>query len=535
MSGSVPNRQAPTFSAGVSRLIPGVPAIYSEVPRRKSATAVLDIRYRAGWKPESAGPERQGFLRAILELAMPLHASGHRRLLVQAWLADLLLASVDAWLVIQANLQLSSSGTPHLHPSVNQQVSIALLFGCLTVLLCGSEDLYSDRIRSRWDEHLGICRAIVWASLLLTAVTRLVSLNHVSVITASECALLNAVVLVSLRLLKQRRAAKPNATGDSTRNVLIVGAGTTGRELATLLKRTPRFRRTVKGFIDQHGTPAEDVLGRIGDLARVARAHFVDEVIITISQERELARQAVLEAHRNHLDIKVVPDLFGCRMQESVIEQIGRLPLVAVHEEPIPAAGLFLKRALDLIFSAFFLLLASPVLGAIAIAVRLDSPGPALYRAERLGRKGRRFVCLKFRTMVNNADAMKDGLRVLNQREGPFFKIAEDPRITRVGHFLRRYSLDELPQLWNVLRGEMSLVGPRPHPLDDCQRYQLEHLRRLDVVPGITGLWQVTARRDPSFDKNLALDLEYIENWRLSLDLRILGKTLATLLGGTGA
>ena len=137
--------------------------------------------------------------------------------------------------------------------------------------------------------------------------------------------------------------------------------------------------------------------------------------------------------------------------------------------------------------------------------------------------------------MVTEADKLKAQLRASNEREGPFFKIADDPRITRVGRFLRRYSLDEIPQLWNVLRGEMSLVGPRPHPLDDFEHYNLEDLRRLDVTPGITGLWQVTARRDPSFERNMALDLEYIEDWNLWMDLRILYRTVSVVLQGSGA
>ena len=137
--------------------------------------------------------------------------------------------------------------------------------------------------------------------------------------------------------------------------------------------------------------------------------------------------------------------------------------------------------------------------------------------------------------MVADADGMKDSLRIRNEREGPCFKIADDPRITSVGRILRRYSLDELPQLWNVLRGEMSLVGPRPHPLDDIERYRLEHFRRLDVTPGITGLWQVTARHDPSFETNMALDVEYIEQCNLWMDLQILWKTVFVVLHGSGA
>jgi lipopolysaccharide/colanic/teichoic acid biosynthesis glycosyltransferase len=200
----------------------------------------------------------------------------------------------------------------------------------------------------------------------------------------------------------------------------------------------------------------------------------------------------------------------------------------------LPVAGLLLKRALDVVGAMTGLILIAPALALLATLVRLDSPGPVLYAALRAGRKGRPFRCYKFRTMVRGADALKDGLRQRNQRQGPFFKITGDPRITRVGGVLRRYSLDELPQLWNVLKGEMSLVGPRPHPLDDFSAYSIEHLPRLDVVPGMTGLWQVTARRDPSFQAGMNLDIEYIHRWSLKMDLRILLKTALVVLRGGG-
>jgi lipopolysaccharide/colanic/teichoic acid biosynthesis glycosyltransferase len=189
---------------------------------------------------------------------------------------------------------------------------------------------------------------------------------------------------------------------------------------------------------------------------------------------------------------------------------------------------------LDVSVASAVLMALAPVLAIIAALIKFDSSGPVLYAALRAGRKGRPFRCYKFRTMVRDADALKNSLRICNQRSGPFFKIANDPRITRVGRFLRRYSLDELPQFWNVLTGEMSLVGPRPHPMDDFARYEIAHLSRLDVTPGITGLWQVTARRDPSFQRGMELDLEYIRTWTLEMDLRILFKTLAVVADGSG-
>jgi lipopolysaccharide/colanic/teichoic acid biosynthesis glycosyltransferase len=176
----------------------------------------------------------------------------------------------------------------------------------------------------------------------------------------------------------------------------------------------------------------------------------------------------------------------------------------------------------------------APVFALMAIAIKLDSPGPVFYRSIRVGKKGRRFLFYKFRTMVLNAEALKEELRVRNERSGPFFKMANDPRMTGIGRYLRRYSLDELPQLWNVLKGDMSLVGPRPHPLDDYQQYSLEHLRRLDVMPGITGLWQVQARNESSWEANMTLDLEYIEHWTPWLDIKLLFKTIPIVVKGLG-
>jgi lipopolysaccharide/colanic/teichoic acid biosynthesis glycosyltransferase len=190
---------------------------------------------------------------------------------------------------------------------------------------------------------------------------------------------------------------------------------------------------------------------------------------------------------------------------------------------------------LDISGAAFALVAASPLMAIVGLLIRLESHGPVIYAAERTGAKGRRFRCYKFRSMVTGAEHLKEDLRSRNQRQGPIFKIDDDPRVTRIGRVIRRYSLDELPQLWNVLRGEMSLVGPRPHPIDEVNHYELQHYRRLDVKPGITGLWQITARDCPSFELNMHLDLTYIENWSLRLDLRILVSTLRVLFAPEGA
>jgi exopolysaccharide biosynthesis polyprenyl glycosylphosphotransferase len=246
-------------------------------------------------------------------------------------------------------------------------------------------------------------------------------------------------------------------------------------------------------------------------------------------------KQLVEQAREAGVDIRVVPDLYDGLAWNSPVEYIGQFPTIPLHRGEVPVIGMMLKRVLDIVLSSVALVLLSPFLVAIAIAVRFDSAGPILYRSERIGKKARVFPCLKFRTMVQDAETRRAEVLHMNERDSVLFKISNDPRITPVGRFLRKYSLDELPQLINVLRGDMSMVGPRPPIASEVKRYELNHLRRLDVVPGITGLWQVQARQDPSFDSYISMDTAYIENWSLWLDMKILIRTVTVVFAGTGA
>ncbi len=346
----------------------------------------------------------------------------------------------------------------------------------------------------------------------------------------------NAALLPSLSnapLLKFAPIGLKPRLSPRTRNVFIVGAGGLGRNIARHLQAHPEIERRFCGFLDDRRALGDGIVGRTSELAEWSRKVFVDEVILATPHDRELILRVLREARRLRLDVKIALDLFGCEPLGKV-ERIGSIAVISLHQEQLPAAQLLLKRVLDIAGSAIALFLLAPLMALIAIFIKLDSTGPALYSAERVGRKGTPFRCHKFRTMVADADNLKTALREQNQRQGPFFKVAHDPRITRVGRFLRRFSLDELPQFLNVLNGEMSLVGPRPHPLDDFSGYAIEHLRRLDVTPGMTGLWQVTSREDPSFQTGMKLDVEYIRSWSLGMDLRILLKTAGAVLRGSG-
>jgi exopolysaccharide biosynthesis polyprenyl glycosylphosphotransferase len=409
------------------------------------------------------------------------------------------------------------------------------LYVALILLFCQWQDLYRTlRTRSAKEESVAVLKAVSLATLLLTAFIYLTGVKIVSRQIVLSSLILNVVTMVIWRYVKRQIVIRRVEQGIGARNVIIVGAGRVGQALAQQFDQNKHLGYRFKGFLDGNHTGDERMLGKIEDLSRVARAEFVDEVFITIPSERELVKRIAVEARQQRLDVKVLPDLYDGLGWHAPIHQVGDFPVMDLHWQPIPALGLFVKRIFDVVVSSIALIVCSPVLAVLAVWIKLDSPGPVLYGSRRMGKKGCAFTCYKLRTMQTNAEEMKKSLRHRNERQGPFFKIKDDPRITRVGKFLRKYSLDELPQLWNVLKGEMSLVGPRPHPLDDFEQYSLEHLCRLDVKPGITGLWQVQARHDPSFEINMRLDLEYIQSWNIWLDLKILSRTLPAVFNGAG-
>jgi exopolysaccharide biosynthesis polyprenyl glycosylphosphotransferase len=217
------------------------------------------------------------------------------------------------------------------------------------------------------------------------------------------------------------------------------------------------------------------------------------------------------------------------------IEYLGVFPVVSLHRRNPRTIALILKRVVDIALSLVALTAVFPLMVAIACFIRMTSEGPIFFVSERIGKRGRVFPCFKFRTMVKDAEKLKKNLTAMNERDGILFKVSNDPRVTRLGRFLRKYSLDELPQFFNVLRGEMSIVGPRPPIASEVEKYDLEHFRRLEVLPGLTGLWQIQARQDASFAKYIALDTAYVENWSFWLDLKILVRTAEVVVRGTGA
>jgi exopolysaccharide biosynthesis polyprenyl glycosylphosphotransferase len=264
----------------------------------------------------------------------------------------------------------------------------------------------------------------------------------------------------------------------------------------------------------------------------------LDEVFLALSMEKysHLIESIVRLCEEQGIIVRLQTEMFKLHIARWHVDQLNGLPVVTVRSGPPDGWQLIAKRVIDVWGSLVLLIALAPIFAMVAIAIKLDSHGPVLFRQERVGLNKRRFKLFKFRTMVEGADVQQPLLERLNEAAGPVFKIRHDPRITWVGKFLRRFSIDELPQLLNVLKGEMSLVGPRPLPVRDIERIDVQwHKRRLSMQPGVTGLWQVNGRSDVSFDRWVRMDLEYIDKWSLALDLKILLKTIPAVLKGSGA
>ena len=417
----------------------------------------------------------------------------------------------------------------------NRYAGFLLLYVGLIILFCQGQRLYRTPLELPPSaEAFSVAKAVSFATLLLVAFVYLSGGRIVSRGIVAISVLLNIAALAGWRYAKRRFIISRVERGIGTRNALVVGAGQVGQSLAQMLQENKLLGYRFVGFLDANYPAGEHTLGRVEDLARVARAEFIDEIFVTTPTERELVKHIAFAAPRYRIAVNVIPDLYDGLAWNAPLHRLGEFPVIRLQEVRIPRPGRIAKRVIDICLSTAGLISCAPLLAVLAILVRWDSLGPVFYCSPRVGRKGRVFSCYKLRTMVVNADDLKDSLRDRNERKGPFFKIDNDPRVTRVGKFLRRYSLDELPQLWNVFVGDMSLVGPRPHPIDDYKQYDLDHLRRLEVKPGITGLWQITARRDPSFERGMRLDLEYIENWNLRLDFQIMMRTLASVARAEG-
>ncbi|MFB3886423.1 MAG: sugar transferase [Thermodesulfobacteriota bacterium] len=340
---------------------------------------------------------------------------------------------------------------------------------------------------------------------------------------------------LKLLLIKIRR------NGFNFRNILIVGVGEPAQRVTRLIEDHPDIGWHILGYLNipqaKDGVQVDPqmIVGEIGGLRKVLEEKEVDEVIFTMDPNQ-------VNNFENHLfaceevgvGARLITDYFNVRFAKIVSDDFFNIPSLIFSTTPLNQNHLILKRTIDVIGSGLLLLLLLPVFVIIGLAIKLESPGPVLFTQTRVGLNGRKIRFFKFRSMVRNAEHLKSSLETLNEQSGPVFKIRNDPRITRIGRALRKYSLDELPQLINVLKGDMSLVGIRPPVPSEVEKYDRWQRRRLSMRPGITCLWQVNGRNKVSFDEWMRMDLDYIDHWSLKLDLGILLKTIPAVLRGSG-
>jgi exopolysaccharide biosynthesis polyprenyl glycosylphosphotransferase len=422
-----------------------------------------------------------------------------------------------------------------------EYIPFQLGYTALLVAFLALDGVYRGRREGSWfDELYRIGNATTTVVVILIAATFIFQPLVYSRLLLIEAGLITIALLAGYRLLRRGVEAHLRRRGIGVERVLIVGAGEQGRMVMRNLVARPELGYRVVGFLDDDLTKGDlgryKALGGLESIGGVVKAERVDQVIITLPwMYHRTIMGLVRSAESLGVTARVVPDVFQLSLSRVNLDDLGGIPLMSLKETRLPRAARLLKRALDIVLAVAGLVGLAPLLLLTAAIIRLDSPGPALFKQRRVGERGRLFDIYKFRSMQLGAEEQQAELMTRNEASGPLFKIKADPRLTRFGRFLRRSSLDELPQLINVLRGEMSVVGPRPGLPSEVAEYQAWHRQRLEVPPGITGLWQVSGRSDVTFDEMCLLDIYYIENWSLALDLVIMLRTIPHVLFADGA
>jgi exopolysaccharide biosynthesis polyprenyl glycosylphosphotransferase len=406
----------------------------------------------------------------------------------------------------------------------------------LTVLMFARADLYADRPR-----RTGLTK-IVAALFQVTVVSLVFALakgQHFSSYYIFYGSLSFGIAYIAaLRAIHLRITGSLLKQAGFHRRAVLVGSGMRTRAVADALAALSQIPVEIVGYVSP--SPGQDhglrPLGQLEDLPRIVAAGRIQDVIIADPDFHQgQAVELVDVCHRGGVDVHVAPSTMELLVERPRFVPGHSVPLFTLRPPVFEGLDYALKRTLDLVLATVALVVLAPLLAAIAVAVKLSSHGPLIYRSIRPGIAGKPFKCFKFRTMREHAEQLQADLEPLNEKSGALFKIRHDPRLTGVGRFLRRYSLDELPQLVNVLRGEMSMVGPRPLPLRDFERLEEWHKKRYMVLPGITGLWQVSGRSELDFDDLVRLDFLYLERWSVLLDLSILLRTIPAVLSRRGA
>ncbi len=438
---------------------------------------------------------------------------------------------------------------PMSDPAVGQffglatYLKVSLVYSFVTVAVFFNRGLYvRQRSMARLDELYLVMKSLIISAFLMMAISVLFpQLPYARAIIVSNFFL--SLGLIDLWRITLRKVVGFLAErGVGLIRAVIYGAGKSGRILSNQIKLHSEFGYSIVGYIDddqaKKGQVYEDVgvLGAFEKLPEIIVSHDVDEVLVAIpSAAHRHLLHVVFELRERRIPFMVIADLFELVTRRVSVMQIGSIPLLRLWRSPLEGWQGYIKRAIDIAGALAGIITFLPFWLLIIILIKLDSRGPMFYRQERLGKGGRPFKIFKFRSMVVGADEMLPELAEFNEMAGPIFKIKKDPRITHVGRLLRKFSIDEFPQLINVLKGDMSLVGPRPPIPDEVEEYERWQMKRLTVPQGVTGLWQVSGRNLLTFEEMVRLDIYYIENWSLWLDLKLLLKTIPVVVLMRGA
>lgn len=430
-----------------------------------------------------------------------------------------------------------------IHP-----LNIYILFLPLLLLIWGSL-LYhlgmyeSFRVKKLSEVLFIIFKTAIFGFLIFGSFTYIFKITYISRTFISLIFILAAVFIGLEKIVLMQFLRYLRKKGSNYRNILIVGTGKRAQNFIGLLNRHIEWGFKIIGLVDENEAGKGEiisgckVLGAFKDLPDIIHNNVVDEVLFVVPQSWLGKIEEIMHfCEAEGLKVSVAIDYFKLKFSRAKPAELNGFPLLTFESTPDKLWHLLIKRLFDIVFAGIFLVLLSPVFGAIALAVKTASGGPVFLKQERCGVNGRKFILYKFRTMIADADSKLKDIFAYNEMSGPVFKMANDPRLTKVGKFLRKFSIDELPQLWNVFKGDMSLVGPRPPLPKEVQKYDNWQRRRLSMQPGITCLWQVNGRNNiVDFNQWMRLDLEYIDNWSLGGDFKILLKTIPVVLFARGA
>lgn len=401
----------------------------------------------------------------------------------------------------------------------------------------------SQRTRSLRFEIWNLLKTVFFGSLFLAALVFGLKEQIISRLFIAIFGMAAFVCLGAERILIRTLARSLRKQGYNYRNILIVGTGRRARELIRTIKEHKQWGLKITGIISDNpdtnlkqiaNTP---VIGGVDDIPRLLIEKVIDEVVFAVTRRQlEALEDIFLLCEELGIKARVAVNFFPNMIAQVHLDDLQGIPLLTFTTTPHDELSLAVKRSFDILVSLVLLLVAAVPMIVMAVLIRLTSPGPVFFRQMRLGLNGRRFTLYKFRSMIKDAEELKQDLAHLNEMRGPVFKMKDDPRLTPIGKWLRRTSMDELPQLLNVLKGDMSLVGPRPPLPDEVRKYERWQRRRLSMKPGLTCLWQVSGRsRIIDFEEWMKLDLQYIDNWSLKLDFKIFLKTIPVVLLGRGA